>query len=106
MKVRWFTALQRRAPDDKKQRHREFITALKHYNVSVHEGHFIYDQVDCRKCDHVWEKPQEKETDVGIALRLFDDAYQDVFDVAYLLTADSDQGATAKMMKLRFPQSS
>jgi hypothetical protein len=55
-------------------------------------------------CSHTWEKPQEKETDVNIALHLLDDAYQDVFDVVYLLTADSDQGATARMMKRRFPK--
>jgi hypothetical protein len=66
--------------------------------------HFVFDIVDCRRCTHQWEKPQEKETDVSIALQLFDDAYQDVFDIAYLLTADSDQGATARMMKERFPQ--
>jgi hypothetical protein len=104
VKVRWFTALQPKAPEDKNRRHREYITALKHYNVAVHQGHFIFDQVDCRKCSHTWEKPQEKETDVSIALHLLDDAYQDVFDVVYLLTADSDQGATARMMKRRFPE--
>jgi hypothetical protein len=69
VKVRWFTALQPRAPEDKKQRHREYISALKHYNVTVHQGHFIFDKVDCHKCPHTWEKPQEKETDVSIALR-------------------------------------
>jgi hypothetical protein len=42
--------------------------------------------------------------DVNIALLLYDDAHQDVFDVAYLLTADSDQGATARMLKKRFPK--
>jgi hypothetical protein len=89
--------------EQKNRRHREYITALKHYNISVHQGHFIFDIVDCRACRHTWEKPQEKETDVGIGLHVLDDAYQDVFDVAYLLTADSDQGATARMMKRRFP---
>jgi uncharacterized LabA/DUF88 family protein len=103
IKVRWFTALQPKAPEDRRQRHREYITALKYFNVAVHQGHFIFDEVDCHGCGRVWAKPQEKETDVNIALHLFDDVYQDVFDVAYLLTADSDQGATAKMMVRRFP---
>lgn len=103
VKVRWFTAI--RPGDEKKnKRHREYITALKHYNVAVHQGHFIFDTVDCRNCSRTWIKPQEKESDVGIGLHLLDDAYQDVFDVAYLLSADSDQGATARMMKRRFPQ--
>ena len=102
VKVHYFTALKPGA-FEKNKRHREYITALKYFNVAVHEGHFIKDAVDCRKCGHVWDKPQEKETDVSIALHLVDDAYQDVFDVAYLLTANSDQGATARMMKRRFP---
>jgi NYN domain len=104
VKVRWFTAVQPRAAADKNRRHREYITALKYYNVAVHRGHFIFDTVDCHNCSHQWVKPQEKETDVGVALHLFDDAYQNVFDVAYLLTADSDQGATARIMKGRFPE--
>jgi uncharacterized LabA/DUF88 family protein len=101
VKVRWFTAVRPGAPD-KNRRHREYITALKYYNVAVHEGHFIFDTVNCRACSHSWAKPQEKETDVSIGLHLLDDAYRDVFDVAYLLSADSDQGATARMMALRF----
>jgi uncharacterized LabA/DUF88 family protein len=102
VKVRWFTAL-KPGDRDKNRRHAEYITALKFYNVAVHKGHFITDIVDCRKCSHSWEKPQEKETDVSIALHLLDDAYQDIFDVVYLLSADSDQGATARIMKHRFP---
>jgi hypothetical protein len=104
VKVRWFTAIQPRADEGKKKRHREYITALRYYNVAVHEGHFAFDIVDCYNCSHQWEKPQEKETDVSIGVHLIDDAHKDVFDVAYLLTADSDQGATARMMKERFPK--
>lgn len=105
VKVRYFTAL-KPGPKaiDKNKRHREYITALKWFNVKIHEGHFISDEVDCRKCGHVWDNPREKETDVNIALLLYDDAHEDVFDVAYLLTADSDQGATARMLKKRFPK--
>ncbi|GAA0005272.1 NYN domain-containing protein [Bradyrhizobium diazoefficiens] len=103
VKVRYCTAL-KPGDTDKNKRHREYITALKWFNVKVQQGHFIEDEMDCRKCGHAWDAPKEKETDVNIALLLFDDAYQDVFDVAYLLTADSDQGATARMLKRRFPK--
>lgn len=105
VKVRYCTALKpAQHAVEKNRRHRECITALKWFNVKVHEGHFISDDVDCRQCGHVWQSPKEKETDVNIALLLFDDAYQDEFDVAYLLTADSDQGATARMLKKRLPK--
>ena len=56
-------------------RHREYITALKFNGVDVHDGHFITDTVDCHECGHHWDKPQEKETDVNIAVHLLDDAY-------------------------------
>lgn len=100
--VRYCTAIKRGDPS-KVARHTEYITALEFNGVEVHKGHFITDQVDCRKCEHVWDKPQEKETDVNIAVHLIDDAYQDMFDVAYLLTSDSDQGAVARMFSFRFP---
>jgi hypothetical protein len=39
-----------------------------------------------------------------LALAVLDDAYRDVFDVAYIITADSDQAATARLFKRRFPR--
>jgi hypothetical protein len=47
--------------------------------------------------------PPEKQGDVNFALAVIDDAYQDLCDHAYLLTADSDQAATARLFKERFP---
>jgi hypothetical protein len=69
----------------------------------VHEGHFIADTVSCNGFGRTWNADHEKESDVNIALHMFDDACQEVFDAAYLVTADSDQGATARMLKARFP---
>lgn len=103
VRVRYCTAL-KPEQSEKNRRHDEYITALKWFNAKVRKGHFINDTVDCRGCGRVWDRPQEKETDVNVALFLFDDAYQNEFDTAYLLTADSDQGATARMLKKRFPE--
>lgn len=60
--------------------------------------------MDCRGCGREWDKPTEKETDINVALSLYDDAVQDLFDHAYLLTGDSDQASTARIFKARFPQ--
>jgi len=38
-----------------------------------------------------------------VALSLITDAQDDVFDRAYLVTADSDQAATARFFRDRFP---
>jgi len=37
-----------------------------------------------------------------VALHLMMDAYEDVFDIAYLVSADSDQAATARLFRQRF----
>lgn len=49
-------------------------------------------------------KRQEKQTDINLALHLIKDAHDSVYDCAYILSADSDQAATAKMLKSWFPQ--
>lgn len=87
----------------KLRRHEEYISALRQYGVEVKLGHFIHDDMGCRQCGHTWRAPSEKESDVNVAISLIDDAHRDIFDHAYLLTADSDQGATARLFKERFP---
>jgi hypothetical protein len=90
---------------EKSERHQEYINALKSVNVEVCLGHFLAEAViECRKCGHHWNDNREKETDINLALAIIDDAYQDVFDVAFLVTADSDQAATARVLTERFPE--
>ncbi len=44
----------------------------------------------CDTCGDVTEKANEKETDVNFAMNVLEDALNDKFDIAYLVTADSD----------------
>jgi hypothetical protein len=87
----------------KKVRHERYVKALENTAVTVLRGHYVHEDWDCRECGHEWKKPTEKQGDINVALAIFDDAYQDLFDHAYLVTADSDQAATAKLFKARFP---
>lgn len=41
-------------------------------------------------CDHRWDRPKEKMTDVNIALSMVLDALDDVYDTALLVAADAD----------------
>lgn len=88
----------------KRWRHEQYLNALHVTGVVTLMGHYIHEPRDCHKCGHEWEKPTEKQTDINVALSLFNDARLDVFDTAYLVTADSDQGATAKFLATNFPQ--
>ena len=87
----------------KRVRHERFKQALEFFGVECVFGHYIQQPMSCHDCGHEWSMATEKETDINVALALFDDAYQDIFDHAYLLSADSDQAATARMFKTRFP---
>lgn len=90
----------------KNVRHRAYVAALENVGVVSKLGHITGEPMECKRqaCGHKWEAPREKETDINIALSMFDDAYQDLFDVAFLVSADTDQAATLRMMKMRFPQ--
>jgi len=103
VKVVYCTARKQDDDPEKVKRQREFLTALECYGVTTIWSHFIYGEMNCRGCGREWRDPKEKESDVNLALTLIDDAYQNTFDHAYILTADSDQGSTARMMKTRFP---
>jgi NYN domain len=87
----------------KKIRHERLVRALKLVGVETVLGHFSHEDAKCRDCGSTWQKPTEKATDINLALSVYDDAVQDVMDTAYLLTADTDQAATAKLFAKRFP---
>lgn len=85
-------------------RHERFVKALEAVGVLVVLGHFVHEDANCRRCGHIWKKPTEKETDINLALSLYDDAVRDEYDHGYFLTADSDQAATLKLLHKRFPE--
>jgi uncharacterized LabA/DUF88 family protein len=47
---------------------------------------------------------EEKQSDVGIAVRALSDAYDTRADILFFLTADSDQIPTFSHIKQRFPE--
>ncbi|MFN0158883.1 MAG: NYN domain-containing protein, partial [Bacteroidota bacterium] len=47
--------------------------------------------------------PNEKMTDVNIAVEMMNDAFQDRFDTALLVSADSDLTAPIKSIRSLFP---
>lgn len=90
----------------KMARHKTYISALESTGlVKVEMGHYMeQDTPPCKNCRTVGTKETEKQTDINVALSLFSDAMNDKFDWAYLLSADSDQAATAKYLKNHFAE--
>src|ERR1700674_2829305 len=87
--VVYFTAYLTHRPD-KLVRHRAYVAALEATGVECVLGRFKYSDVRCRSCGSQWRSYEEKETDVNIGIRIVGDAFRDVFDVYYLVSADTD----------------
>ena len=105
--VKYFTSRVSSSPRDPGQdkRQRVFLEALETLpQTSLYYGHYLAKTIECRNCGAIWEKQEEKMTDVNIAMELLVDAQQDRFDTALLVSADSD--LTGPLIKVRtlFPK--
>jgi hypothetical protein len=85
------------------ERHQWYIRALRARSVEVVLGQFKNKDFSCRACGNQWVGHEEKETDVNIALRILDDAYQDHYDQAIIISQDSDLFPALRLVKNRFP---
>lgn len=105
--VKYFTSRVSSSPVDPDQNRRQsvFLEALATLtNTSLYFGHYLSKAVQCRKCGAKWLKQEEKMTDVNIAMELLVDAQQDRFDVALLVSADSDLTGPVVKVRTLFPK--
>lgn len=72
--------------------------------LSIHYGHYLPKQIECKSCGASWTTHEEKMTDVNIAAQLLTDAYEDRFDVALVISGDSDLTTPIRLLKARFPR--
>jgi len=92
-------------PPDKERRQSTFIEALETQNdLRIFYGHYQLNPQRCRKCGDKVMLPNEKMTDVNIAVEMMSDAYQDLFDMALPISADSDLTAPVLAIKNLFPE--
>ena len=89
--VTYFTARVRNDLDSE-QRQSDYLDALVDHSplVTIVDGRFQEKHRRCRACGATWTVYEEKETDVNIAAALIEDAMQDRYDTALLISADSD----------------
>ncbi|MDE0079140.1 MAG: NYN domain-containing protein [Chloroflexota bacterium] len=71
-------------------------------SVSLHFGHYLQKPRHCLNCGATWMSHEEKMTDVNIATQLLADAYEDRFDTALLMSADSDLTTPVRLVLDRF----
>lgn len=92
----------RNAADQKRQS--DYLEALACQGVQCQFGHYLEKQRECRKCHATWPDYEEKMTDVNIAIQLMTDAFDDVFDVALVVSGDSDLTTPIRRVRERFPE--
>jgi len=95
-----------RYPSDKQQRQSVYLDALATLpspGFQIFYGHYLAIPRNCRHCGRADMVPSEKMTDVNIAVEMLSDAYQDSFDTALLISADSDLGAPLRKIRALFP---
>ena len=87
--IKYFTSAVTKNPN-KQKRQNAYIEALETVGIKVIYGRYQSYPVECRKCGDIRTEQNEKMTDVNIATHIITDAFQDKYDVAILISGDSD----------------
>lgn len=104
--IRYFTASLFDDSDDadKTTRQTTYLEALQTLShLSIHHGYFLPKEVTCRKCGNIWRTYEEKMTDVNISVALLNDAQDNLFDTAMVISADSDLVGPIQSVLARCP---
>lgn len=101
--VKYFTA---RIPSTtgKGKRQSVYIDALMTTPVQLIYGQHRPEKIECYECHRVFTHSKEKMTDVNIATHLIVDAYKNVYDVAMVISGDSDLVPPIRAVKEIFPE--
>lgn len=89
IEIKYFTSRVTNNPD-KQKRQSTYIDALETKGVNIIYGKYQDNKEECTRCGNIWRTAKEKMTDVNIATSMIIDAYEDKFDVAFLVSGDSD----------------
>ncbi|MDZ4164385.1 MAG: NYN domain-containing protein [Smithellaceae bacterium] len=102
--TKYFTA-RIAGPADKQKRQNTYLEALATLpDFQIYFGKYQNISRKCNRCGFEDEVPNEKMTDVNIAVELLSDAFQERYDTAFLISADSDLVPPIKRIRLLFPE--
>ena len=104
--VKYFTAIFMPNAENPGQPERQdaYLKALATLpNLSIHYGYHLPKTRVCKQCGAILQTHEEKMTDVNIATELLGDAHSDEFDVAILISADSDLSGPITAIKRKYP---
>lgn len=84
-------------------RHRVYLHLQRRRGVEVVLGKFKMRDRHCLRCNQSYRSPEEKLTDVNIAVHLLQQAYLDAYDRAILVTGDTDLLPAIQAVQQTFP---
>ena len=103
LQTKYFTTIVKR-PEDRRLRQAAYLDALQTLaDFKIYYGQFLEDQITCRRCGHTYTTYHEKMTDVNISVELMTDAFQNRFDTALLISADSDLVGPVQTVRRLYP---
>ena len=103
---RYFTASLIRDSNDagKWSRQKIYLEDLETLSdLSIHYGYFQPQEVKCSNCGNLRQTYEEKMTDVNISVALLNDAHDNLFDTAMIISADSDLVGPVQAVLERYP---
>lgn len=105
--VRYFTALvdPQKHQSISRDRQKRYLQALGSCSrIKVVSGKYQMREVSCRaRCRERYEVPEEKKTDVGIAVHMISDAIDKLMDRIILVSGDSDLEPAVEWIRKRYP---
>lgn len=106
--VNYFTAIidPRFHKSERRDRQKRYLEALQSLSkVTITLGKYQDRQVTCRaRCREVYSVPEEKKTDVNIAIQMIDCALQNRADQITLISGDSDLEPAIKWIRENHPK--
>lgn len=84
-------------------RQNTYLEVLAHQGVCIQYGHYLEKLRKCHQCGGSWISYEEKMTDVNLAIQLLVDAVDDAYDVALVISGDSDLTTPVQRVRARYP---
>lgn len=101
--VKYFTARVTNNPK-KQKRQNIYLDALGTKPIKLIYGQYRSEEIECSNCYEPFTHSKEKMTDVNIATHMIIDAYKNEYDVAMLISGDSDLVPPVKEIQTNFPE--
>jgi uncharacterized LabA/DUF88 family protein len=94
--------LQARDPNRIK-RHKDYMSCLESTGIHVELGRFKEKERKCNYCKKIITMHEEKETDVRIAVKVFEIFHLDIGDIIIIVSGDTDLSPAIEKSKTLFP---